>query len=109
MAWLYSRHVERLQMGWCLVLTNLNVLKNKICFTGTNRKIVSTYEPKTMLTNSLIQYLEGCFFFFHCLFMILGFTFGQVARQKLAAKECTPADPCYSLQETMFAMLVEIT
>jgi len=32
-----------------------------------------------------------------------------VARQKLAANECTPADLCYSLQETMFAMLVEIT
>eukprot|EP00976_Prorocentrum_cordatum_P094173 1189685-Prorocentrum_minimum.AAC.1 len=25
---------------------------NKTCFTGTNRKLVSTYEPKIMLTNS---------------------------------------------------------
>mmetsp|Transcript_23727 Transcript_23727/g.39798 ORF Transcript_23727/g.39798 Transcript_23727/m.39798 type:complete len:338 (+) Transcript_23727:81-1094(+) len=32
-----------------------------------------------------------------------------VAREKLASNECTPADLCYSLQETMFAMLVEIT
>lgn len=31
------------------------------------------------------------------------------ARTKLAAGEVTPADLCYSLQETIFAMLVEIT
>lgn len=33
----------------------------------------------------------------------------QTARSKLLAGECTPADLCYSLQETVFAMLVEIT
>ncbi|XP_024541975.1 probable tRNA N6-adenosine threonylcarbamoyltransferase [Selaginella moellendorffii] len=33
----------------------------------------------------------------------------SVATEKLAAKECTPADLCFSLQETVFAMLVEIT
>lgn len=32
-----------------------------------------------------------------------------VARQKLSSGECTPADLCYSLQETIFAMLVETT
>ncbi|KAJ0427460.1 putative N(6)-L-threonylcarbamoyladenine synthase [Helianthus annuus] len=31
------------------------------------------------------------------------------AEQKLKNNECTPADLCYSLQETLFAMLVEIT
>lgn len=31
------------------------------------------------------------------------------ATSKLASGECTPADFCYSLQETIFAMLVEIT
>lgn len=31
------------------------------------------------------------------------------AIEKLQSKECTPADLCYSLQETLFAMLVEIT
>ena len=31
------------------------------------------------------------------------------AREKLAAGACTKADLCYSLQETLFAMLVEIT
>ncbi|XP_020399794.1 probable tRNA N6-adenosine threonylcarbamoyltransferase [Zea mays] len=29
--------------------------------------------------------------------------------EKLKNNECTPADLCYSLQETIFAMLVEIT
>ncbi|KAK9288580.1 hypothetical protein L1049_017039 [Liquidambar formosana] len=29
--------------------------------------------------------------------------------EKLKSNECTPADLCYSLQETLFAMLVEIT
>ncbi|KAL2630133.1 hypothetical protein R1flu_014819 [Riccia fluitans] len=33
----------------------------------------------------------------------------EVANRKLAANECTPADLCFSLQETVFAMLVEIT
>lgn len=32
-----------------------------------------------------------------------------VAREKLASRECTEADLCYSLQETIFAMLVETT
>lgn len=31
------------------------------------------------------------------------------AIEKLKNNECTPADLCYSLQETLFAMLVEIT
>ncbi|GAV85671.1 LOW QUALITY PROTEIN: Peptidase_M22 domain-containing protein, partial [Cephalotus follicularis] len=31
------------------------------------------------------------------------------AVEKLKSSECTPADLCYSLQETVFAMLVEIT
>ncbi|KAJ4822684.1 hypothetical protein Tsubulata_027248 [Turnera subulata] len=31
------------------------------------------------------------------------------AEEKLKNNECTPADLCYSLQETVFAMLVEIT
>lgn len=31
------------------------------------------------------------------------------AIEKLKSNECTPADLCYSLQETLFAMLVEIT
>ena len=31
------------------------------------------------------------------------------ARTKIDAGECTAADLCYSLQETIFAMLVEIT
>lgn len=31
------------------------------------------------------------------------------AEEKLGNNECTPADLCYSLQETLFAMLVEIT
>ena len=31
------------------------------------------------------------------------------ARKQLAAKTCTVADLCYSLQETIFAMLVETT
>ncbi|KAK0589428.1 hypothetical protein LWI29_014181 [Acer saccharum] len=31
------------------------------------------------------------------------------AVEKLNNNECTPADLCYSLQETVFAMLVEIT
>ncbi|XP_078428163.1 actin-like ATPase superfamily protein [Wolffia australiana] len=31
------------------------------------------------------------------------------ATEKLKNNECTPADLCYSLQETIFAMLVEIT
>ncbi|KAK9213713.1 hypothetical protein WN944_005698 [Citrus x changshan-huyou] len=31
------------------------------------------------------------------------------AAEKLNNNECTPADLCYSLQETLFAMLVEIT
>ncbi|CAN6920988.1 unnamed protein product [Brassica oleracea] len=31
------------------------------------------------------------------------------AEEKLKKNECTPADLCYSLQETLFAMLVEIT
>lgn len=33
----------------------------------------------------------------------------QEARGKLVAGEVTAADLCYSLQETIFAMLVEIT
>ena len=33
----------------------------------------------------------------------------SVAHQKLDNGECTPADLCYSLQETVFAMLVETT
>jgi N6-L-threonylcarbamoyladenine synthase len=33
----------------------------------------------------------------------------QVAKTKLKAGEVTVADMCYSLQETLFAMLVEIT
>eukprot|EP00038_Savillea_parva_P013657 m.211970 g.211970 ORF g.211970 m.211970 type:complete len:336 (+) comp25806_c0_seq1:223-1230(+) len=33
----------------------------------------------------------------------------DVARKQLAAGECTKADLCFSLQETAFAMLVEIT
>ncbi|KAJ4976836.1 hypothetical protein NE237_001942 [Protea cynaroides] len=32
-----------------------------------------------------------------------------IATDKLKNNECTPADLCYSLQETVFAMLVEIT
>lgn len=37
-------------------------------------------------------------------------TFAEgVARQKLASGEATKADLCYSLQETIFAMLVETT
>lgn len=31
------------------------------------------------------------------------------AKQKIATGECTAADLCYSLQETVFAMLVETT
>lgn len=31
------------------------------------------------------------------------------AKQQLEAGECTPADLCFSMQETIFAMLVEIT
>ncbi|KAG8372351.1 hypothetical protein BUALT_Bualt12G0057000 [Buddleja alternifolia] len=31
------------------------------------------------------------------------------AEEKLKSNECTPGDLCYSLQETLFAMLVEIT
>ncbi|KAK9217128.1 hypothetical protein WN943_005753 [Citrus x changshan-huyou] len=31
------------------------------------------------------------------------------AAEKLNNNECTPADLCYSLQETLFAMLMEIT
>ncbi|KGN51795.2 probable tRNA N6-adenosine threonylcarbamoyltransferase [Cucumis sativus] len=33
----------------------------------------------------------------------------STAEEKLKSNECTPADLCYSLQETLFAMLVEIT
>ncbi|XP_015676885.1 probable tRNA N6-adenosine threonylcarbamoyltransferase [Protobothrops mucrosquamatus] len=33
----------------------------------------------------------------------------DVAHRMLSAKECTPEDLCFSLQETLFAMLVEIT
>nr|XP_056719002.1 tRNA N6-adenosine threonylcarbamoyltransferase [Euleptes europaea] len=33
----------------------------------------------------------------------------DVAHRMLAAQECTPEDLCFSLQETLFAMLVEIT
>ncbi|XP_077993523.1 putative tRNA N6-adenosine threonylcarbamoyltransferase [Glandiceps talaboti] len=33
----------------------------------------------------------------------------DVANKKLKAGECTPEDLCFSLQETLFAMLVEIT
>ncbi|EGD72195.1 glycoprotein endopeptidase [Salpingoeca rosetta] len=33
----------------------------------------------------------------------------KAARKKIAKGECTAADLCYSLQETVFAMLVEIT
>ncbi|CAO2819076.1 unnamed protein product [Amaranthus hypochondriacus] len=33
----------------------------------------------------------------------------SAAEEKLKSNECTPADLCYSLQETIFAMLVEIT
>ncbi|KAI8810970.1 glycoprotease family-domain-containing protein [Cladochytrium replicatum] len=33
----------------------------------------------------------------------------QIADDKLKKGECTPADLCFSLQETVFAMLVEIT
>nr|XP_054764670.1 probable tRNA N6-adenosine threonylcarbamoyltransferase [Lytechinus pictus] len=33
----------------------------------------------------------------------------DVAHKKLKTKECTPEDLCFSLQETIFAMLVEIT
>ncbi|CAM6101574.1 unnamed protein product [Calypogeia fissa] len=33
----------------------------------------------------------------------------EVANRRIAANECTPADLCFSLQETVFAMLVEIT
>jgi len=33
----------------------------------------------------------------------------QYAKKKLQTGECTPADLCFSLQETVFAMLVEIT
>lgn len=33
----------------------------------------------------------------------------QVAKTQLAAGECTREDLCFSLQETVFAMLVEIT
>ncbi|KAK6930556.1 Gcp-like domain [Dillenia turbinata] len=33
----------------------------------------------------------------------------STAEEKLKNNECTPADLCYSLQETVFAMLVEIT
>nr|XP_020668384.1 probable tRNA N6-adenosine threonylcarbamoyltransferase [Pogona vitticeps] len=33
----------------------------------------------------------------------------EVAHRMLAAGECTPEDLCFSLQETVFAMLVEIT
>eukprot|EP00742_Colponemidia_sp_Colp-10_P004802 GILJ01005123.1.p1 GENE.GILJ01005123.1~~GILJ01005123.1.p1 ORF type:complete len:336 (+),score=49.33 GILJ01005123.1:41-1048(+) len=33
----------------------------------------------------------------------------DVAKTKLASGECTPEDLCFSLQETVFAMLVEIT
>ena len=32
-----------------------------------------------------------------------------IAHQKLSSGECTPEDLCFSLQETLFAMLVEIT
>ena len=31
------------------------------------------------------------------------------AREQISAGECTAADLCFSLQETIFAMLVEIT
>lgn len=33
----------------------------------------------------------------------------SVAKRKLDANDCTPADLCYSLQETVFSMLVETT
>ena len=33
----------------------------------------------------------------------------QVAKTDLAQKKCTKEDLCFSLQETLFAMLVEIT
>jgi N6-L-threonylcarbamoyladenine synthase len=33
----------------------------------------------------------------------------EIAKKQLAAGECTVEDLCYSLQETIFAMLVEIT
>lgn len=33
----------------------------------------------------------------------------DVAQRMLATDECTPEDLCFSLQETVFAMLVEIT
>ncbi len=33
----------------------------------------------------------------------------DIAKEKLSKKECTPADLCFSLQETLFAMLVETT
>ncbi|CAN1805451.1 Probable tRNA N6-adenosine threonylcarbamoyltransferase [Linum perenne] len=33
----------------------------------------------------------------------------STTEEKLKSNECTPADLCYSLQETVFAMLVEIT
>lgn len=33
----------------------------------------------------------------------------EIAKTQLAAGECTPEDLCYSLQETLFAMLVETT
>ncbi|CAM5153508.1 unnamed protein product [Eretmochelys imbricata] len=33
----------------------------------------------------------------------------EVAHKMLASGECTPEDLCFSLQETLFAMLVEIT
>ena len=33
----------------------------------------------------------------------------QIARERLPTGEITPYDLCFSLQETLFAMLVEIT
>ncbi|XP_077974346.1 putative tRNA N6-adenosine threonylcarbamoyltransferase [Styela clava] len=33
----------------------------------------------------------------------------EIAKKQLKSGECNPADLCYSLQETIFAMLVEIT
>lgn len=32
-----------------------------------------------------------------------------IAKEKLANSECTPEDLCFSLQETLFSMLVETT
>jgi N6-L-threonylcarbamoyladenine synthase len=33
----------------------------------------------------------------------------EIAKKQLSSGECTVEDLCYSLQETIFAMLVEIT